>query len=253
VLASYELYGTFDLMGKKLTGHELPRWRVFAIAMTSYAFNLNLGAIVGGAGFRYRLYTRHGLSPSRITEVLSFSLLTNWLGYTVLTGVMFLFRPPTSMPEWMPEVAGVVRAIGGVLVAAVVAWGLACAFSKKRDWCIRSVTLRLPPVKMAALQLVLSSANWLVIGTVVYLLMKDAAYFDVVAVYLISAVAGAMVHVPGGLGVIEAVYVASLGGQLGKAKVLGAVLTFRALYYVIPLIVALVIFGLMEARHRSSK
>jgi uncharacterized membrane protein YbhN (UPF0104 family) len=41
------------------------RGTVMQVSFTSYAFNLNLGSLVGGIGFRYRLYSRAGLGPDR--------------------------------------------------------------------------------------------------------------------------------------------------------------------------------------------
>ena len=59
--ASHVLYGVFDLIGRHHTGHHLSRWRTWAIAVSSYAFNLNLGSLVGGVALRARLYARAGL------------------------------------------------------------------------------------------------------------------------------------------------------------------------------------------------
>ena len=57
-LASHRLYGTFDLVARHCCGHHLRRSTTLGIAMTSYAFTLNLGSLVGGVGVRYRLYAR---------------------------------------------------------------------------------------------------------------------------------------------------------------------------------------------------
>lgn len=70
-LASYTLYSTFDLFGRHLTGHPLGAGRVMLVTFISYAFNLNLGALVGGFAFRYRLYARLGLDNVVITRVLT--------------------------------------------------------------------------------------------------------------------------------------------------------------------------------------
>ena len=86
---SHLLYSTFDLLGRRYTGHTLSTPTVMGVTFTSYAFNLNLGSIVGGVGLRYRLYSRLGLRGGVITSVLTLSLLTNWLGYMLLAGAVF--------------------------------------------------------------------------------------------------------------------------------------------------------------------
>src|SRR5690349_16334464 len=59
---SFALYSTYDLLGRHMTQHGLGTGTVMGITFISYAFNLNLGSLIGGVAFRYRLYSRHGLS-----------------------------------------------------------------------------------------------------------------------------------------------------------------------------------------------
>ena len=97
---SYALYSTYDLLGPS---HDRPcaaGGTVMGVTFISYAFNLNLGSLVGGVAFRYRLYSRLGLDNNTITRVLGFSMLTNWLGYLVVAGAAFCFWPMPLPPEW---------------------------------------------------------------------------------------------------------------------------------------------------------
>ncbi len=66
----------------------------------SYAFNLNLGSLVGGLGFRFRLYSRQGVEDADITRTIAFSMWTNWFGYITLAGVLFLFHPIELPADW---------------------------------------------------------------------------------------------------------------------------------------------------------
>jgi hypothetical protein len=56
-------------------------------------------------------------------------------------------------------------------------------------------------------------------------------------VLLIAAIAGVMLHVPAGLGVTEAVFVAMLSHKVPEHQLIGALLAFRALFYLLPLVV----------------
>ncbi|MEZ5570301.1 MAG: YbhN family protein, partial [Halioglobus sp.] len=62
VLAGYAAVSQYDLVGRYYTGHSLPVRRVMAISFIGYTFSLNLGALIGGLGFRYRLYSKAELS-----------------------------------------------------------------------------------------------------------------------------------------------------------------------------------------------
>ena len=86
---SHAIYSGFDLFGRHWTRHGLPVRQVVPLTFVCYAFNLNLGSLVGGYAMRYRLYSRLGLDTETITRVLGMSMLTNWLGYLVLAGTVF--------------------------------------------------------------------------------------------------------------------------------------------------------------------
>ena len=92
--ASFTLYSCFDLLGRRYTGHTLGTLTVMTVTFVSYVFNLNLGSLVGGVAFRYRLYSRLGLKAGMITRVMTFSMLTNWIGYLLLGGLVFSIMPP---------------------------------------------------------------------------------------------------------------------------------------------------------------
>jgi uncharacterized membrane protein YbhN (UPF0104 family) len=250
-LASYTLYSTFDLFGRHLTGHPLGAGRVMLVTFISYAFNLNLGALVGGFAFRYRLYARLGLDNVVITRVLTMSMLTNWLGYIVLAGTVFLLRPLALPPDWKLGSEGL-QVLGGVLLAVAAAYLLACAASTRRSWTVRGHEIALPSWRIAGLQLVMSCANWLLIASIVYVLLQQRIdYPAVLSVLLVAAVAGVITHVPAGIGVLEAVFVALLSHQVPKGELLGALLAYRAVYYLGPLIVATVTFLFVEARAKA--
>src|SRR5690606_21662203 len=67
---SLALYSCFDLLGRHYTGHKLPTRRVMKINFISYAFNLNLGSLVGAVAFRFRMYSRSGLKYAAITRIM---------------------------------------------------------------------------------------------------------------------------------------------------------------------------------------
>lgn len=89
-LLSHALVASFDLIGRRLTGHPLSIPRTLGTAAISYVFNLNFGALVGGFGLRLRLYMRGGLSASTVAKVIAHSMVTNWLGYLWVAGVVLL-------------------------------------------------------------------------------------------------------------------------------------------------------------------
>ena len=69
VIASYLIYGCYDLLGRAYCGHKLAKRQVMLVSFICYAFNLTLSTWVGGIGMRYRLYSRLGLSGATITRI----------------------------------------------------------------------------------------------------------------------------------------------------------------------------------------
>ncbi|OWW21656.1 lysylphosphatidylglycerol synthase domain-containing protein [Noviherbaspirillum denitrificans] len=250
---SYALYSCFDLVGRYVTGHGLSVPKVMTVNFVSYAFNLNMGALVGGVAFRYRLYSRFGLDTATTTRVVAMSMLTNWLGYLLLAGLAFMWMPPEPPPDWKLD-AGGLRVLGAVLLAAALAWLALCAFSRRRTWTVRGHEIELPTIRLALLQLVMSSANWLMIAAAVYTLLGRGIPFPtVLAVMLVAAVAGVITHVPAGLGVLETVFVVLLSHRMARSELLAALLAYRGLYYLLPLAFAAVIYLVLEVHARKTR
>ncbi|WP_413761942.1 lysylphosphatidylglycerol synthase domain-containing protein [Variovorax sp. Varisp41] len=250
---SFALYSTYDLLGRHLTGHPLRAGTVMGVTFISYAFNLNLGSLVGGVAFRYRLYSRLGLRNDTITRVLGFSMLTNWIGYLVVAGAAFFFWPLGLPPAWKVD-GEELRLLGAALLVLAAVYLLVCAFAHEKRWHVRGHVLRTPTLRMALLQFLLSCANWSLIGGVIWLLLQgQVAYPQVLAVLLVAAVAGVITHVPAGLGVLEAVFVALLAHQVAEAQLLAALLAYRGLYYLLPLVVATLAYFATEWRARRGR
>lgn len=252
-VASYSLYSCFDLLGRHVTGHPLKVRQVVTVNFISYAFNLNMGSLVGGVAFRYRLYSRLGLDTETITRVVGMSMLTNWLGYVLLAGLLFCLSPMPLPPDWKIGTHGL-QVLGAVLFAAAIAYMGSCAFARRRTWQIRGHEVTLPSLRLAMLQVSMSSANWLLMGGAMYTLLDHKIAFPVVlGVLLVAAIAGVITHVPAGLGVLEAVFVALLSHQLPRSELLAALLTYRAIYYLAPLVVATLVYVVVELRARRAK
>ncbi|WAE60057.1 lysylphosphatidylglycerol synthase domain-containing protein [Stutzerimonas sp. R40042] len=250
-LGSYVVYCFFDVLGKRYARHDLPLRQILPVTFVCYAFNLNLSAWVGGIALRFRLYSRLGLRPSQITRVFTLSLLTNWLGYMWLAGLIFVMGWITPPANWEIGFTAL-RVLGaGLLLACVVYLGL-CGFSKRRSWTIRGHEIHLPSLRLALIQLVLGAANWSLMALVVYfMLSRQAAYPEVLGILMISSIAGVVTHIPAGLGVIEAVFVAMLADEMSKGAIVAGLIGYRVIYFLIPLLFATLVYVVLEARAKK--
>ena len=252
-LCSHLAYGTFDWVGRYCTGHRLPLPTTLGMAMTSYAFTLNLGSLIGGVGVRYRLYARRGVDAGTIGQVVGTSVLTNWVGYLVLAAALpWLWQPPAlagwSASGWQWQAGG--AALGCVALAYVAL----CAVRGGRALTVRGHAFPLPRWPVALWQVVISTGNWMLMGAALWTVLQgQVPYPAALATVLLGAVAGLVLRIPAGLGVLEAMGVALLTTPtLGQDKVLAALLAYRALYYFGPLVLAALAFGVAELRLRRA-
>ncbi|HEY9726013.1 MAG TPA: hypothetical protein V6D50_06140, partial [Chroococcales cyanobacterium] len=61
---------------------------------------------------------------------------------------------------------------------------------------------------------------------------------------------GVVSNVPGGLGVFETVLLLILSSQIPAATVLGSLLAYRGIYYILPLAFATILLGVYEIKER---
>ncbi|WHZ42666.1 YbhN family protein [Rahnella bonaserana] len=252
VILSYLLYGCYDLLARAYCGHKLAARQVMLVSFICYAFNLTLSTWVGGIGMRYRLYSRLGLHGGTITRIFSLSITTNWLGYILLGGIIFTSGVVELPSHWYID-AGTLRIVGIGLLAMVALYVWCCAFAKHRHMTVKGQKLVLPSFKFALAQMVISSANWMAMGAIIWLLLgQDMNYFFVLGVLLVSSIAGVIVHIPAGIGVLEAVFIALLAAEhTSQGTIIAALLAYRLLYYFLPLLLALVCYLLLESRAKK--
>ena len=246
-VVSYVVYAGFDLVGRHLTRHGLSVPLTLGTAAISYAFNLNFGALVGGFAMRLRLYTRWGVNGATVAKVIAMSMTTNWLGYLWVSGAVLLWSPPRLPGDWAMG-DGVLRGIGAAMLALAATYLMLCAWSRRRTLNWREHELDLPDGRLAVMQALAGGASWMLMGAIVWVLFAGRVDYPVVlGALLMAAVAGVITHVPAGLGVLEAVFVAVLAGTLPTSEVLAVVLAYRAAYYLLPLALALPAYAWSEA------
>ena len=251
---SHFTYGSFEWIGRHLTQHRLGRATTLGIAMTSYAFTLNLGSVIGGVGVRYRLYSRRGIDPGTIGQVVATSVLTNWVGYLVLAALVPWLWIPPAVFGWTATAAQ--WRIGSALLSLVpLAYLALCTVRGGRALELRGHCYPLPRWPLALWQLAVSAANWMLMGAALWVVLQNqVAYPAALATVLLGAVAGLVLRVPAGLGVLESVGVALLTTDaLSKTEVLAALLAYRALYYFVPLVLAALALATQEWLLRDGK
>jgi phosphatidylglycerol lysyltransferase len=247
--ASYWLLGFYDVLALRYLGKPLSYARTVFTAFIAYSFGHNFGiaAFTGGA-VRYRLYSSQGLNAADVATVAGFCAVTSAIGLAALAGVSFVFAPHQGMsPTHMNR--HIVQALGVVLLALIGAYAL-WSMVGPRQVEVRGWALRAPRPSVALPQILLAVVDLGLSALVLWFLLpanSGVALLTFAGAYSTAIVGGIISHVPGGLGVFESLIVLALP-SVPADQLLGSLLAWRAVYYLLPLLVAALLFGGQELR-----
>ncbi len=247
--ASYLALTLYDVLALRIIGRPLP-WRTAALAsFTSYTLSHNLGlALLTGGSARYRVYTAAGLDGPDVARVVAIAGATFWMGVMAVTGVALLLRPDTLTVDGMALSAGLAHVAGAAIVVLCGGVILLCAAGPRK---IRAFgwTIPLPRPLQALAQIGIATIDIAAASGTLYLLIPgaDPALLPTfVLAYALAIVATVVTHVPGGIGVFEAVVIAVV--PVDKTALFAALIAYRVVYYLLPLAVGIVLLAWVEGR-----
>jgi len=246
--ASYLCLTGFDYLALRYVGRPLsyPKAALASFTALSLGHNIGLAALSSGA-VRYRFYSRWGLNAGEVAKVIVFCGMTVGLGLMVLGGAALLLRSALAV-----EITGLTRPV-------VIALGLGClalpatylilAAFVRRPLRIRRWSLEVPPLQLALGQIVIGSINFAFVAACLHQALAavaEVAYPGVASVYVIANATALVSHVPGGLGVIESVVMY----LLPQKDLIGPLLVFRFVYFLVPLGLGSMLFAVTELFYR---
>jgi len=245
---SYFMLTIYDTMGFRYIEHPLEYRKIALASYIGYAFSNNIGyPMISGGLLRYRLYTTWGLSAVEVTKVVAFCSFTSILGFLTIAGGSFILKPET-LPSTLHLPMSSVQPVGYVFLGLLVAYFCLIIVIKKAIK-LKKFEFRLPHPWLSGFQVVISSMDWAFAGGVLYFLLPKGAgvsYPGLIGLFMLSEFAGMVSRIPGGLGVFEMVMVLLLPHTVNHSQILGALVSFRIIYYFMPLVVAAVVLGFYE-------
>ncbi len=252
-LAAYAALAGYDRIALLHLGRHVSWLFIALCSFTTYALSHTIGASVfSGAVVRYRAYSSRGLTPQEIGILVAFCSFTFALGVVFLTGLVLVIEP--EITERLGDVVPEGLSMGtGYLLLALIAFYVVGSWLGLRPLKIGSLTLQYPRLPIVARQLVIGPVELLAAAGIVYFALPEAGnpgYFTVLGIFLISFSVALLSHAPGGVGVLELVFIMALP-DMEPADVLAALLVFRAFYLIIPFLIAIVILLLFERSQLS--
>lgn len=240
--ASYFLLTLYDVLALRIIGRPLP-WRTAALAsFTSYTLSHNLGlSLLTGGSARYRIYTANGLSPGDVARVVATASITFWSGVTVMAATALAIHPEPIQLGSLQVPLDLQRLVG-ILVLVAAATVIALCRKPGRTIRIRNWHLPLPTAGQAVGQVAIAGLDLAAASAALFVLVPQAgpgAFPAFFLAYALAMIVALLTHVPGGVGVFEAVMLAALPG-VDQPTLLAALVAYRAIYYLLPLMVAAV-------------
>lgn len=244
---AYAALAWYDQIALKHLGRRLGMVFISMVSFTTYALSHTIGASVfSGAVVRYRAYSTKGLSAAEVGVLVAFCSFTFTLGNVMLIGLSLIVRPDIiqryyELPVWAGQLIGLAM-LGSV--------GLYCAGSLLHlpALKIRKFEIFYPRPPIMARQLLAGPLELIGAASIIYFALPAAAnpgFIVVLGVFLASFTLALISHAPGGLGVLEFAFLKAMP-EAPPAQVLAALLVFRLLYLIIPLVFALIVVALFE-------
>ncbi len=250
----YIALSTYDYLALKYIKKKLAAWKWILTGFVGFSVSNNAGhAIVSGGAVRYRFYSRWGVSPADIVKMVTFSGFTYLvacffliiIGYVLTPEHAFGGNDSTKMSTFITMVLSVI----GILIY------LWASLYYKKDFVIKGVNFAMPNFKLALEQIFIGSIDIVMASLVLYSVLICFVEIDFVTfmgAFIIAQVLGVYSQVPGGLGVFELVFSNILPGQDNQAILFGALIAYRIIYYLLPLVLSGIVLAVYEY-YRSKK
>ncbi len=243
-IAGYAVLIGHDALAVRYVGRDVPLRNVSIAALLSNAIANNIGnALLTGSAVRYWIYTDAGMTALHIGRIVLFCSLGFWLGYFALAALSSL-AAPLPLPAVLHFGVATSRPLGVLALLVLAAWIALC--TRGRPFAVGGLHIDPPSPTLAFGQIAIGAVDLLLMAAALYVLLPASAapsFVAFLAVFLVALVAGTASQVPGGLGVFEAVMVLVLGPQTDLRALAAALLAFRAIYFVLPLLVAVTVVG----------
>ncbi|PWB83657.1 MAG: hypothetical protein C3F11_05455 [Methylocystaceae bacterium] len=253
-LLAYAALAWYDRIALLHLGVKHISWIFISVcSFTTYALSHNIGASVfSGAVVRYRAYSTKGLSAGQVAVLVVLCSYTFGLGTILLTGLLLTYDPSLlhRLSGMLPDVLTNERTaltIGLGCLGAVLLYVVGSLMHFK-PIDIGRLHILYPRPGIMLRQLFAAPMELIGAAGIIYFALPDTGnpgYLIVLGTFLLSFSAALVSHAPGGLGVFELIFIKAMP-DVPRLKVLSALLVFRLLYLIVPLLIALVVVLLFE-------
>lgn len=233
-ISLYDVVAVRTIAPKKIPDH------VSALAgAAGYAISNALGfSFLTGGAIRFRIYAGDGIGVADVGRIISTSWFSMWFALFTIIGFALLLDP-IHLPGFQFFNLTFDRLLGACIIISLLSL-IIWLRGGEHQLRLYKFSLKLPGSKAALSQIAAGIIDLIFASATLYVLMPtDIApgFLAFTMVYAIAVVIGVASHSPGGLGAFEATIIAGLGLHTDSA-VLAALIVYRLIYTILPLLVA---------------
>jgi len=247
-ILAYAALAGYDRIALMHLKRKVPWLFITLASFTTYAISHNIGAsVLSGAVVRYRAYASQGLTGREIGILVALCSFTFALGTILLGGVVLVLKPHITdrFVDLLPLEASAATGYFLLALVALYAFGSWLRFKPLK---IAGFELHYPSLPIVARQLVIGPIELIGAAGIIYFALPEAGnpgFIVVLGIFIASFSAALISHAPGGLGVLEIIFIAGLP-EMDPVDVLAALLVFRLFYLIVPFILALFVVLFFE-------
>lgn len=236
----------YDWLALRAINKKISNIKVAFVSLVGQSVSLNFGALLGGTAIRYRIYSVWKFKALDIVRLVFMLAVTFWVGAMGLAGVICLFMTVDVPPELKLPIS--MKLLGVILLGFCMLYLLVCYLAQGHSVRIFKKEFSLPSFKIAVWQTFVACADLVVAGGILYVLLPSSlgiSFVQFLPSFVLAQITVVLTHVPGGIGVLE-VIIMHLNPNIPTETLFAALLLFRLIYYIIPLITSAFLLGSFE-------
>ncbi|MDE2199236.1 MAG: bifunctional lysylphosphatidylglycerol flippase/synthetase MprF [Rhodospirillales bacterium] len=243
-----------DAVGLRYVGVRVPAPLLWLGALAGSALGnaVGFGALSGGA-VRYRIFGGAGVTGPQVVRLSALTSTTFGLGLVVLGGASLAWDAASLGP--MLGLPGGMLRIGGLAILLATAGLIAWCRPGRPPIRLGRVRVEMPTRGVLAAEFALVGVDVAGAGLALYALLPAVhlaatpiGLANFLAIYTLALLLGVIGHTPGGLGVFEAAVILALGRTAPPAAIVAALLAYRAIYFILPLLLSAALLAAFEVR-----
>ncbi len=238
-LGAYLILSLYDYLALNYVGGKVAWWKWMLAGMLGFAISNNAGnAAVSGGAIRYRLYTRWRIRGGDIVKMLTFSGFTYFLGASAVLIVGYFLIKNQGLDTSVGLSMGL-NTLFIICTTVLLTYFVSSIAFDGKHIKIGDIKFQMPSFGTALTQTVLGVVDSVLTGLILYACLDPFVHIPFgtfIGLFVVAQATGIFSQVPGGIGVFESIFLLALPDTVDKANIFGALLAYRIIFYLLPLI-----------------